>query len=143
MVGRGELTDKAWARIEPLLPAQSGRRGGRWRSHRQVIDAILWKERTGAPWRDLPERYGPWKTAHERLRKWTADGTWDRVLEHVIVKDDSLGTLEDNVAFVVSVDSTSVRAHQHAAGARKKGAARTGSRRSPSTGNASDAPAED
>jgi transposase len=108
VVGRGELTDKAWARIKPLLPAQSGRRGGRWRSHRQVIDAILWKERTGAPWR-------------ERLRKWTADGTWDRILEHVIVKDDSLGTLEDNVAFVVSVDSTSVRAHQHAAGARKKG----------------------
>lgn len=59
----------------------------------------------------------------ERLRKWTADGTWDRILEHVIVKDDSLGTLDDNVAFVVSVDSTSVRAHQHAAGARKKGCA--------------------
>ncbi|WP_424186998.1 transposase [Actinokineospora sp. G85] len=98
----------------PLLPAQSGRRGGRWRSHRRVIDAILWKERTGAPWRDLPERYGPGRPAHERPRKWTADGTWDRVLEHVIVKDDSLGTPRDNVAFVVSVDSTSVRAHQHA-----------------------------
>lgn len=143
MVGRGELTDKAWAVIAPLLPAQSGQQGGRWRSHRQVIDAILWKERTGAPWRDLPERYGPWKTAHERLRKWAADGTWERILEHVIVKDDSLGTLADNVAFVVSVDSTSVRAHQHAAGARKKGAVRTGSKPSPSTGNASDAPAED
>jgi transposase len=138
VVGRGELTDKAWARIAPLLPVETGRRGGRWRSHRQVINAILWKERTGAPWRDLPERYGPWKTAHERLRKWTADGTWDRILENVIVKDDSLGTLEDNVAFVVSVDSTSVRAHQHAAGARKKGAARTGSRNSPLRGNASD-----
>ncbi len=107
-----------------------------------MINAILWHERTGAPWRDLPERYGPWKTAHERLRKWTADGTWDRILEHVIVKDDSLGTLEDNIEFVISVDSTSVRAHQHAAGARKKGAARTGSKTSPSTGNASDAPAE-
>ncbi|OOC01998.1 IS5 family transposase [Amycolatopsis azurea DSM 43854] len=100
-------------------------------------------ERTGAPWRDLPEQYGSWKTAHERLRKWTADGTWDRILEHVIVKDDSLGTLEDNVEFVVSVDSTSVRAHQHAAGARKKGAARTGSKTSPSTANASDDHAED
>ena len=143
MVGRGELTDKAWARIAPLLPAQTGRRGGRWRSHRQVINAILWHERTGAPWRDLPERYGPWKTAHERLRKWTADGTWDRILEHVIVKDDSLGTLEDNVEFVISVDSTSIRAHQHAAGARKKGAAQTGSKTSPSTGNASDVPGED
>ncbi|MBP2184588.1 transposase [Amycolatopsis magusensis] len=108
-----------------------------------MINAVLWHERTGAPWRDLPERYGPWKTAHERLRKWTADGTWDRILEHVIVKDDSLGTLEDNIEFVISVDSTSVRAHQHAAGARKKGAARTGSTTSRSTGNASGAPEED
>ncbi len=137
MVGRGELTDRAWARIAPLLPAQTGRRGGRWRSHRQVIDGILWKERMGAPWRHLPERYGPWKTAHERLRTWTADGRWDRILEHVIVKDESLGTVRDNVVFVVSVDSTSVRAHQHAAGARKKGAARTGAKPSPSIGNAS------
>lgn len=88
-----------------------------------MINAILWKERTGAPWRDLPERYGPWKTAYERLRKWTADGRWDRILEHVIVKDDSLGTLEDSVTFVVSADSTSVRAHQHAAGAGKGGCA--------------------
>jgi transposase len=135
VVGRGELTDKAWARIEPLLPP-TGRRGGRWRDHRQVLNAILWKLRTGAPWRDLPERYGPWKTAHERLRKWTADGTWEKVLAEVVTKDDSVGEVE----FVISVDSTSVRAHQHAAGARKKGAARTGSRRSPSTGSASGGP---
>lgn len=143
MVGRGELTDKAWARIGPLLPAQAGQRGGRWRDHRQVINAILWKLRTGAPWRDLPERYGPWKTAHERLRMWTADGTWDRILAEVIVKDDSYGTFEENVQVVVSVDSTSVRAHQHAAGARKKGAVRPGSRPWPSRGNASADPAED
>ncbi len=144
MVGRGELTDKAWAVIEPLLPLETGQRGGRWRPHRQVINAILWKERTGAPWRDLPERYGPWKTAHERLRKWTADGTWDRILEHVIVKDDSIGTFEDNIEFIVSIDSTSIRAHQHAAGARKKGAAPPGSRNaSRSRGNASDDPGAD
>ena len=143
MVGRGELTDKAWAVIEPLLPEQSGQRGGRWRDHRQVINAILWKLRTGAPWRDLPERYGPWKTAHERLRKWTADGTWDRILAVAVVKDDGLGSLEDNIELVVSVDSTSIRAHQHAAGARKKGAVRTGSKPSLSKGNASDDPGED
>jgi transposase len=116
MVGRGELTDAAWARIEPLLPATGGR-GGRWRDHRQVIDAILWPARTGAPWRDLPERYGPWKTAHERLRKWTADGTWDRILAEVIVKDDAVGAME----WTFSIDSSSIRAHQHAAGARKRG----------------------
>ena len=67
VVGRGEVTDKAWARIEPLLPPVSGG-GRRWRDHRQVLNAILWKLRAGASWRDLPERYGPWKTAHERLR---------------------------------------------------------------------------
>ena len=104
MVGRGELTDKAWARVEPLLPpVESG--GRRWRDHRQVINAILWKLRTGAPWRDLPERYGPWKTAHERLRIWTADGTWERLLDDVVVKDDSLGSLEWMI-----IDSTNVRA---------------------------------
>ncbi len=129
MVGRGELTDAAWARIEPLLPATGGR-GGRWRDHRQVINAILWQARTGAPWRDLPERYGPWKTAHERLRKWAADGTWDRILAEVIVKDDAVGAVE----WTFHVDSSSVRALQHATGARKKGAvAPPGSRAWPST----------
>ena len=79
----------------------------------------------GAPWRDLPDRYGPWKTAHERLRLWTKDGTWDRILAHVIVEDDSAGTLE----WVISVDSSVVRAHQHAAGARKKKGAVLGPRK--------------
>lgn len=116
MVGRGELTDTAWAQIEPLLPA-GRRRGGQWRDHRQVINGILWKIRTGAPWRDLPERYGSWKTAHERLRRWTADGTWDRILDEVVVKDDAVGHID----WEVSIDSSVVRAHQHAAGAQKKG----------------------
>lgn len=129
VVGRGEVTDAAWARIESLLPPVQGE-GRRWRDHRQVLNAILWKLRTGAPWRDLPERYGPWKTAHERLRRWTADGTWDRVLAEVVVKDDSVGEVE----WVISVDSSVVRAHQHAAGARKKGAARPGLKHSRSTG---------
>jgi transposase len=124
VVGRGELTDTAWARIEGVLPSGRGR-GGQWRDHRQVINAILWKLRTGAPWRDVPERYGPWKTAHERLRRWTADGTWERILDEVVVKDDSVGTVE----WVFSIDSSSVRAHQHAAGARKKGALDAGGSR--------------
>ena len=136
VVGRGELTDKAWARIEPLLPPAAGN-GRRWRDHRQVINAILWKLRTGAPWRDLPERYGPWKTAHERLRRWSADGTWERILDAAVVKDDSVGVVE----WVISVDSSHVRAHQHAAGARKKGdAPASGSSGSPSTAKRSAAP---
>jgi transposase len=116
VVRRGELTDEAWAVIAPLLPA-AGTARGRWRDHRQVINGILWKLRTGAPWRDLPERYGPWKTCHERLRRWTADGTWDRVLAAAHVHDDG-----HPVQWTISVDSSVVRAHQHAAGARKKGA---------------------
>jgi transposase len=101
-----------------------------------VINAILWKLRTGAPWRDLPERYGPWKTAHERLRLWTADGTWQRILDEVIVKDDSVGQVE----WIISVDSTVIRAHQHAAGARKKGAAAPPSRPSRSRARGSGGP---
>ena len=119
-----------------MLPGGRGR-GGQWRDHRQVINGILWQLRTGAPWRDLPERYGPWKTCHERLRRWTADGTWDRILEEVVVKDDAVGQVE----WVFSVDSSIVRAHQHAAGARKKGAAgRTGWRPLPSRAKGSAGP---
>ncbi|MFB6628221.1 IS5 family transposase [Streptomyces sp. NPDC056374] len=117
-MGRGELTDVAWERIAPLLPGVDGR-GRPWRDHRQVINGVLWRLRTGAPWRDLPERYGPWQTAYERLARWEADGTWAGLLEQVQVRDDSVGAVE----WTVSVDSTISRAHQHAAGARKKGAA--------------------
>ncbi|MFD9961825.1 IS5 family transposase [Amycolatopsis sp. NPDC059020] len=110
------MTDRAWAVIKPLLPPQQGG-GRRWCEHRQVINAIVWKLRTGAPWRDLPERHGPRKTAHERLRLWTKDGTWGKILDHVIVKDDAVGDVE----WVTSIDSSVVRAHQHSAGARKRG----------------------
>jgi transposase len=66
MVGRGELTDAAWVQLEPLLPA-NGARGGQWKDHRPVINGILWKLRTGAPWRDLPARYGPHQACADRL----------------------------------------------------------------------------
>ena len=113
MPGRGELTDGAWKQIEPLLP-RGGRRGGRWADHRKVVDGILWKLRTGAPWRDLPERYGPWQTCYDRFVRWRRDGTWDRLLAHAQTKSDAAGEVE----WEVSVDSTVARAHQHAAGAR-------------------------
>ncbi|WP_406308922.1 IS5 family transposase [Streptomyces sp. NBC_00623] len=116
MAGRGELTDTAWGRIEPRL-AQVDGRGRPWRDHRQVVNGVLWRLRTGAPWRDLPERYGPWQTVYERFARWEADGTWAKLLEHVQVRDDAVGRVE----WTVSVDSTVNRAHQHAAGARRKG----------------------
>ena len=115
MVGRGELTDAAWVRIAPLLPT-NGRRGKQWRDHRTVIDAILWKLRTGAPWRDLPERYGPWRTAYDRFVRWRRDGTWERLLADAQTRSDAVG----EVIWEVSVDGSHVRAHQHAAGARKQ-----------------------
>jgi transposase len=72
-----------------------------------VINGISWKLRTGAPWRDLPERYGPWQTCYDRLVRWRRDGTWDRLLAHAQTKSDAVGELE----WVVSVDASSVRAH--------------------------------
>ena len=112
---RGELTDEAWAWIAPLLP-KNGRRGGRWRDHREVVNGILWKLRTGAPWRDLPERYGPWQTCYDRFSRWRRDGTWDRLLADAQTKSDAVGEVE----WLVSVDSTIAWAHQHAAGARRR-----------------------
>ena len=109
------LTDKAWTRLAPLLPGNR-RRGGRWRDHRTVINGIL-----------------PWTTCYGRLVRWRRDGSWDRLLAHAQTKSDAVGELE----WIVSVDSTSVRAHQHAAGARHhparggiKGASVTRPRRS-------------
>ncbi len=117
MVGRGEITDTAWATVAPVLP-KNGSPGQQWRDHRQVLNGILWKLRTGAPWRDLPERDGPWRTAYARVVRWQRDGTWDRLLAHVQTKSDAVGA----VIWEVSIDRRVIRAHQHAAGARKKGA---------------------
>jgi transposase len=82
------------------------------------MNGILWVLRTGAPWRDLPERYGPWPTVYSRFRRWQQAGVWDRVLADLQALADAAGQLDWDLHFV---DSTSIRAHQHAAGARKKG----------------------
>ena len=81
---------------------------------------MLWKLATGAPWRDLPERYGNWKSVYERYRRWAADGTSDAILEYLQVHDDAVGRPD----WTISIDSSIVRAHQHAASAHKKGNAR-------------------
>src|SRR3954454_30009 len=115
MVRTGVLSDEAWARIEPLLPSSQGKRGGRWREHRQVVEAVVSRYRTGSPWRDLPEEFGPWQTAWERHDRWSGDGTWERVARELQADADVAGELD----WVTSADSTVVRAHQHAAGARR------------------------
>jgi transposase len=79
-MGRGDLTNEQWARLEPMLP--KGKKPGRpptW-SKRQLIDGIRWRTRTGAPWRDVPARYGPWQTVYGLFRRWQRDGTWQQLL---------------------------------------------------------------
>ncbi|MDQ0795409.1 transposase [Streptomyces sp. B1I3] len=113
-MGRGELTNAEWDRLESFLP-RGGARGGRWSDHRRVINGVLYRVRTGVQWRDLPERFGPWETVYKRHRRWSADGTWQMLLSRIQAVEDAEGRID----WDVSVDSTAVRAHQHAAGARK------------------------
>ncbi|MFG2638612.1 IS5 family transposase [Streptomyces sp. NPDC048362] len=126
-MGREDLTHVEWARLKPHLP-KPGKRGGRWVSHRRVINGILYRLRTGVPWRDLPARFGPWKTVYDRHRRWSADGMWDRIFAVVLADADAEGRIDWSM---VSVDSTSCRAHQHAAGARKAAPVLPGKRRTP------------
>ncbi|MEU7315319.1 IS5 family transposase [Streptomyces sp. NPDC007083] len=109
------LTDAQWARIEPLLPDRTPKRGGRWRDHREVIDATACKFQTGTQWVHLPEKYGNCRGVYNRLRTWAVDGTWERVFTALVAQADA----DEDLNWAVSVDSTIVRAHQHTAGARK------------------------
>lgn len=132
---RHELTDAEWARLAPLLPPRKA--GAPRKDDRAVINAIRWKLATGAPWRDLPERYGPWQTVYTRFRRWGRAGVWDRLFAAVQRQTDAAGAIDWGIHFV---DGPVVRAHQHAAGAkggtrppRRSGVAAAASRpRSPS-----------
>jgi transposase len=130
MVRRHELTDAQWERLAPLLPPQKPPTGKPNKDHRTVVNGILWRLKTGAPWRDLPERYGPWQTAYSRFRRWQRAGVWDRLLAALQRDADARGDLDWALHFL---DGTTIRAHPHAAGA-KRGAA---TRRSAAPGAAS------
>lgn len=115
--GRADLTDAQWAVLEPLLPV--GKKPGRppkW-TKRQLIDGIRWRVRVGAPWRDIPPGYGPWQTVYGLFRRWQRTGVWQRILAALRTHAEPEGL----ITWEVSVDSTIARAHQHAAGARKRG----------------------
>jgi transposase len=112
---RRELTDEQWERLAPLLPPQKPLVGRPAHDHRLILNGILWIARTGAPWRDLPERYGPWQTVANRFYRWVKAGVWQRVLEALQQQSDAKGEIDWEKH---SVDSTSIRAHQHAAGAK-------------------------
>ena len=113
-MSRHDLTDEEWARLAPLMPAHP-RQGHRWNDHRTVIDGILFRTRTGCPWRDLPPGFGNWKSVYGRHRRWSLDGTWEQILEALRAGCDEA----EGKDWTLSADSTVVRAHQHAAGARR------------------------
>jgi transposase len=110
------LTDAQWRRLEPLLPPGKPWTGRPNEDHRRILNGILWIDRTGAPWRDLPERYGPVGTVSSRFYRWRAAGVWARVLSALQAEADARGEVDWGLHFV---DATIVRAHQHAAGARR------------------------
>ena len=114
MVRRHELTDEQWAVIESLLP-RSGAKGRPRMDDRRVINGMLYKCKTGIAWRDLPERYGPWQTVYNRFWRWARNGTLTMLVRKVRVVAEAVNELDREV----SVDSSIVRAHQHAAGARR------------------------
>ena len=106
---RHEISDEQWTAIEPLLPGKPGDPGRTAQDNRSFVNAVMWILRTGAPWRDLPEGFGAWNTVYKRFNRWCKRGVWGRVLE-------ALGG--DAELENVLLDSTIVRAHQHAAGAK-------------------------
>ena len=105
------LRDDQWERIQHLLPGTEGWVGVTARDNRLFVEAVLYRYRTGIPWRDLPERFGAWKNVHTRFSRWAASGVWEQIFQH-------LATDADNE--YAMIDSTIVRAHQHSAGAQKK-----------------------
>ncbi len=117
---RGDLTDAQYARLEPLLPPRrpaKGSKGGRPRNDdRPMINGMLWILRTGAPWPDLPARYGPPSSVSTRFYRWKKAGLWDRIFAAVQAHADADGELDWETHHV---DATVIRAHQHAAGAKK------------------------
>ena len=92
-MARGDLTDGQWERLGPLLPSRKPKRGRPARDHRTIINGFLWVLCTGAPWRDLPERYGPWQTVASRFWRWRKAGIWDWVLAELRRQADAEGRL--------------------------------------------------
>lgn len=116
MSRRHELSDEQWERLRPFLPPQKARTGRPANDHRMMVNGMVWIARTGAPWRDLPERYGKWPSVYSRFQRWRKAGVWDRIWSELQRQDDAAGKVDWEIHFV---DGTIVRAHQHAAGAKK------------------------
>ena len=116
---RYELPEQQWERIAPLFPHSTHQdsRGRPWEDHHRLLNGILWRLHTGAPWRDIPERYGPWETVYGRFRRWRKDGTWAKILTHLLEDLEREGRLGHELWLV---DATIIRASRAAGGAEKK-----------------------
>ena len=114
----GVISDEFWAAVESLMPSDVGKRGNRFGDHRQILEGIAWRFRTGSPWRDLPADFGPWQTVWKRHHRWSLDGTYDAMFAQVAAAFGMDEAMVEDLEKLLSVDSTSVRAHQHCAGAR-------------------------
>ena len=118
LIHRGDLSDAQWEKLQPLLPPQKGATGRPAHDHRRMVNGILWIQRTGAPWEDLPERYGSRGTVSSRFYRWRSQGIWQGVWETLQQHADQAGRIDWEVHFG---DSTVIRAHQHASGAKRGG----------------------
>jgi transposase len=122
LMRRHELSDEHYLLLEPYLP-KPGRAGGHpWAEHRRILNGLFWKLHTGAQWRDIPERYGPWKTIYERYRRWCQEGRFAIMLVALRQALDAQALIDWEQWWL---DSTSIRASRAAAGARKKGGQKT------------------
>jgi transposase len=115
-MSRTDLTEKQWRQLAVHLPPNP-RRGHVYVDHRLVINGILWRLRTGAPWRDIPPRYGPRQTCYDRFVRWSRNGTWQRLLKVLQASADAAGMVDWDGA---ALDATHVKAHHSASGARKR-----------------------
>ena len=118
-IRRYEITDEGWEQMRDLFPVRSGGRGRPARDPRQMLNGVLWILWSGAPWRDVPKRYGPWETVYRYFRQWQSEGLIDRMLERLQLQLDEVGYINWDVW---CIDGSSVRAAKAAAGAGKRGA---------------------
>ncbi len=105
------MSNKEWAFFKPFVTVRGPKRGRPAGNHRLVLDGVFWIARTGAPWRDLPDHFGNWNSVYQQFRRWSVSGLWDTMLEAL----NATGAAQSSVQMI---DSTIVRAHQHAAGAK-------------------------
>jgi transposase len=120
MTKRHELSDPQWAELSDFFPPRPSQRGGRWKDDRLMLNGIFWRLNTGAPWRDLPERFGPWPTVYDRFNKMRKSGLLDRIIERLQLQLNEAGLIDPDL---FCIDGTNIRAARAAAGAAKKKAA--------------------